>query len=69
VIRQVENGKFLTSEEACVFLGISPQGLSNLVGAGRLSNYSRKLGRRVYYLESDLTQLLELQKNDRQEAA
>lgn len=51
---------FLTSEEACRRLKVSPRTLERYVKDGLLKKYKRRVGREVYYKRSEVEDLLQI---------
>ncbi len=51
---------FMTSEEACKRLGVSPRTLERYVRDGILKKYRRKIGRKVFYKRSEVEDLLRI---------
>ena len=55
-----DNGDFLTSEEACKRLNVSPRTLERYVRDGLLKKYRRRIGREVFYKRSEVEDLLQI---------
>lgn len=55
---------FMTSEEACERLGVSPRTLERYVKEGLLRKYRRKIGRAVFYKRSEVEDLLRIHPTD-----
>ncbi len=51
---------FMTSEEACKRLNVSPRTLERYVRNGLLKKYRRKIGREVFYKRSEVEDLLRI---------
>lgn len=51
---------FMTSEEACKHLGVSPRTLERYVKNSLLKKYRRKIGREVFYKRSEIEDLLRI---------
>jgi excisionase family DNA binding protein len=51
---------FMTSEEACKRLNVSPRTLERYVKNGLLKKYRRKIGREVFYKRSEVEDLLRI---------
>ena len=54
------NEDFMASEEACKRLGVSPRTLERYVRDGLLKKYRRKIGREVFYKQSEVEDLLRI---------
>lgn len=54
------NEDFMTSEEACKRLNVSPRTLERYVRNGLLKKYRRKIGREVFYKRSEVEDLLRI---------
>jgi excisionase family DNA binding protein len=52
---------YLTTQEACDFLHVSRQTVNRLVRQGRLHQHKQGVTRTVYYLQSELAQVAEIQ--------
>ena len=61
VRKQVMQGeeKYLTTKEACEFLGVTRRSLERYAEQGRITRYKRGITRAVYYKQSELARLLE----------
>jgi len=51
---------FLTSEEACKLLNVTPRTLERYVKDGLLKKYRRRIGREVFYKRSEVEDLLRI---------
>jgi excisionase family DNA binding protein len=51
---------FMTSEETCKRLNVSPRTLERYVRNGLLKKYRRKIGREVFYKRSEVEDLLRI---------
>jgi excisionase family DNA binding protein len=51
---------FMTSEEACKRLSVSPRTLERYVRDGLLNKYRRRIGREVFYKRSEVEDLLRI---------
>lgn len=51
---------FMTSEETCKRLKVSPRSLERYVRDGLLKKYRRKIGREVFYKKSEVEDLLRI---------
>jgi len=61
---EIDGGTYLSTSEACKYLGVSRETLNNYVKAGRLHRYKRGIGRAAYYKQSDLDRLLEMRREN-----
>lgn len=55
-----EDENFLTSEETCKRLNVSSRTLERYVRNGLLKKYRRRIGREVYYKQSEVEDLLRI---------
>jgi len=55
-----DNEDFMTSEETCKRLNVSPRTLERYVRNGLLKKYRRKIGREVFYKRSEVEDLLRI---------
>lgn len=55
-----EDKDYLTSDEACKHLNVSPRTLERYVRNGLLKKYRRKIGREVFYSRSEVENLLRI---------
>ncbi len=51
---------FMTSDEACKRLSVTPRTLERYVRNGLLKKYRRRIGREVYYKRSEIEDLLRI---------
>ena len=51
---------FMTSEEACKRLNVTPRTLERYVRSGFLKKYRRRIGREVFYKRSEVEDLLRI---------
>ncbi len=51
---------FMTSDEACKRLSVSPRTLERYVRDGLLKKYRRRIGREVFYKRSEVEDLLRI---------
>jgi excisionase family DNA binding protein len=51
---------FLTSEEACKLLNVTPRTLERYVKDGLLKKYRRRIGREVFYKRLEVEDLLRI---------
>lgn len=51
---------FMTSEDACKRLSVSPRTLERYVRDGLLKKYRRRIGREVFYLRTEVEDLLRI---------
>lgn len=56
-----DNETYLTTQEACNFLGVSRQTINRLVREGRLHQNKQGITRTVYYRQSELERIAEIQ--------
>ncbi len=56
----LDDEDFLTSEEACKRLNVSPRTLERYVRNGLLKKYRRRIGREVFYKRSEVEDLLRI---------
>ncbi|MHB8597163.1 MAG: helix-turn-helix domain-containing protein [Ktedonobacteraceae bacterium] len=63
-VTREEDKDFLTSDEACKYLDVSPRTLERYVRNGLLRKYRRKIGREVYYSRSEIEDLLRIRPID-----
>ncbi len=61
------NERYLTTKEACDFLGVTRRTLERYAEQGRITRYRRGITRNVYYKQSELERLLEYHPEDDQE--
>ena len=54
------NEDFITSEDACKRLGVSTRTLERYVKDGLLKKYRRRIGREVFYKQSEVDDLLRI---------
>ena len=54
----MSESKYMTVEDACEFLGRTPQTLRTWCRAGLLKTYSLPMGRGLYYLRADIMGLI-----------
>lgn len=62
-----QQSEYLSEAEACAFLGVSRQTLSNYVSRKLIKRYKRKVGREVRYKRSELQTLLEYKPEEQDE--
>lgn len=62
-----DNETYLTTQEACDFLGVSRQTINRLVREGRLRQHKQGITRTVYYRQSELERIAEIQPVDEQD--
>jgi excisionase family DNA binding protein len=55
-----DNETYLTTQEACNFLGVSRQTINRLVREGRLHQNKQGITRTVYYRQSELERIAEI---------
>ena len=55
-----QDDDFMTSEETCARLNVTPRTLERYVKAGHLQRYRRKIGREVFYKRSEVENLLRI---------
>ena len=53
--------QYMTPEEACKRLGVSPRTLERYVKEGLLKKYRRRIRREVFYRRSEVEDLLRIQ--------
>ena len=64
----VKDGEtYLSTEEACDFLGVTRQTLSRYVRDGRLQQYRQGITRTIYYKQTELQSLADIRPVDRDE--
>lgn len=51
---------FITSQEACKRLNVTPRTLERYVRSGFLKKYRRRIGREVFYKRSEVEDLLRI---------
>lgn len=62
VMTIIKDGKkYLTTQEACTFLGVSRQTINRLVNEKKLHQYKQGVTRTVYYEQSELERIAEIQ--------
>jgi excisionase family DNA binding protein len=54
-----QQSEYFTEAEACAFLGVSRQTLTNYVNRKLIKKYKRAIGREVRYKRAELEKLLE----------
>lgn len=59
-----QDDDFMTSEETCTRLNVTPRTLERYVKAGHLQRYRRKIGREVFYKRSEVEDLLRIYQVD-----
>jgi excisionase family DNA binding protein len=59
-----DNDEYITPEEACDILGVSPRTLERYVKDGLLKKYRRRIGRNVFYKRSEVQGLLQIRPED-----
>jgi len=59
-VNRQDNEDFMTSEEACNRLNVSPRTLERYVKDGLLRKYRRRIGREVFYKRSEVEDLLRI---------
>ena len=55
---------FLTSDEACKLLNVTPRSLERYVKDGLLKKYRRRIGREVFYKRLEVEDLLRIRPAD-----
>lgn len=55
-----QDDEYVTSEEACKLLHVSPRTLERYAKEGLLKKYRRKIGREVFYKRSEVEELLRI---------
>ena len=60
MVTRQDDEDFMTSEEACKRLSVSPRTLERYVRNGLLKKYRRKIGREVFYKRSEVEDLLRI---------
>lgn len=58
---------YMTTQEACDYLGVSRQTLNRYVNQGRVHQHKRGITRTVYYSKSELDRLSEIQPTEEQD--
>ncbi len=56
-----DDAQYMTSEEACKRLRVSPRTLERYVQGGLLKKYRRRIKREVFYKRSEVEDLLRIQ--------
>ena len=57
----VKDGQtYLSTQEACDFLGVSRQTINRLVSQGRLHQFKQGITRTVYYKQSELERIAQI---------
>ena len=55
-----QDDEYITSEEACKLLNVSSRTLERYVKDGLLKKYRRRIGREVFYKQSEVEDLLRI---------